>query len=79
MTMVIPASNLTSTPGVILTAIPPNIFFPITHANPPEHQFVAIAIAAQVASEVATEHYVEPTTSLTTDRGEFTAALEKNS
>lgn len=75
--MVIPASNLTSTPGVILTAIPPNVFFPITHADPPEDQFDAIAIAAQVASEVAAEHSVEPTTSPSTDREEFAAALEK--
>ena len=51
--IVIPASNLTSTPGIILTAIPPNVFFPITHVDPLEHQFDVIAIAAQVASEVA--------------------------
>ena len=61
--MVIPASNLTSTPGVILTAIPLYVFFPITHADPPEDQFDAIAIAAEVASEVIAEHSVEPTTS----------------
>ena len=76
--MVIIASNLTLTPVIILTAILTNVFFPMTHADPPEHQFDAIAIAAQVASKVAAEHSVEPTTSPFTDREEFAVALEKN-